>query len=100
MKSIYYFLEWHWKKYQYNHTDLVPIALGLTTISLIIASLGFKAIGVFILLFAILLIVFSLIMLALVEPIQRSYRAYKKEQRELLDKINFGQQDYERFRKR
>jgi len=100
MKSIYYFLEWHWKKYKYDSIHLIPISLTMIVISFVLGFLGYKVIGGLIILGTVILIVVGVIESVIVSPIRKSYREYKQEQRDLLDKINYGEKDYERFRRR
>ncbi len=98
MKSIYYFLEWHWKKYTFEHIHLIPISLILIGISLLLGTLGYHTIGGLIFLGTVILVIVGVIDVIIVRPIRKSYQEYKNEQRQLLDKINYGQKDYERFR--
>ena len=100
MKSIYYFLEWHWKKYKFDSIHLIPISLTLIVISFVLGFLGYKVIGGLIILGTAILIIVGVIELMIVRPIRMSYREFKDEQRNLLDKINYGERDYERFRRR
>lgn len=100
MKTIYYFLEWHWKKYKFDYVDLIPI-IGLSVITAFtLGVLGYNAIAGFIIFSCLLAIVWVVIKCMIVDPIRNSFREYKEEQRSLLNKINYGQEDYERFRRR
>ena len=100
MKTIYYFLEWHWKKYRFDMVDLIPITGVSVIIAFILGVLGYNAIAGFIIFSCLLGIVWAIIKFAIIDPIRKSFREYKDEQRDLLNKINYGQEDYERFRRR
>lgn len=100
MKTIYYFLEWHWKKYQFDYADLIPIVGVSVTVSFVLGIFGYKAIAGFIIFSCLLAIVWAVIKCMIINPIRKSFREYKEEQRNLLNKINYGEKDYERFRSR
>ena len=100
MKTIYYFLEWHWKKYQFEYIDLIPI-IGISVVTAFtLGVLGYKAIAGFIIFSCLLAIVWAIIKCGIYDPIRKSFREYRDEQRELLNKINYGYEEHERFRRR
>jgi uncharacterized membrane protein len=100
MKTIYYFLEWHWKRYKFNYIDLIPI-FGLSILlAFILGAIGYKVLAGFIVFVVLVAFVLALIKGLIIDPIIRSFREYKEEQRELLNKINYGDRDHDRFTKR
>lgn len=100
MKTIYYFLEWHWKKYQFEYVDLFPIIGISVVIAFTLGMVGYHVIAGLIFLSSLIVLVLALIKCLIIDPIRKSFREYKDEQRALLNKINYGEKDYERFRRR
>jgi hypothetical protein len=98
MKTIYYFLEWHWKKYTFDYIDLIPI-FGLSILlAFFLGAIGYKVLAGFIVFVVLVAFVLALIKGLIIDPIRKSFREYKEEQRALLNKINYGDKDYDRYR--
>lgn len=92
MKDIYYFLLWHWKKYQFDMVNLLAIAFILLFSSLIFGSLGFITIGAWTFVLAIVLLGLMLLKIVIydliVEPIMKSFKQFKREQEEVFNRLS------------
>jgi len=100
MKLIYYFLQWHWKKYKFREHHLMVLAAWTILSGSLIIVTNHESIGKYIVLLGCVMIIVFFLKWAIWDPIYNSFQEYKAEQRNLLDKINYGEKDYERFRKR
>lgn len=78
----------------------MPVIFVLFFGGVILASYKFTALGGSMILSSLIISIVFFLKWVLWDPIYNSFQEYKEEQRNLLDKINYGEKDYERFRKR
>lgn len=88
MTTLYYFIVWSIKNYEYDAIDIIPMGLGSFLLGTAFGVSGFPKIGMIIWIIGGTMVACALIYSIIIRPIQRQYRRFKADQAYMMHELS------------
>jgi Mn2+/Fe2+ NRAMP family transporter len=87
MKTLYYFIVWSIKNYEYDAIDIIPFAIGSFFIGFIFGVFGLLKVTAVIWSIGCVIVLASMIYSMIIRPIMNQYRRFRADQRYMMEQL-------------